>query len=63
MNKDGAGFMCTAFLLQGVFRRSKKLSDYIDTMKWYTDFGEVYQNHFEYTGTTADRMRTISLWR
>ena len=55
--------MCAAFLLRGVLKNRRKLSAYIDTMKWYTDFGEVYQQQFEFNGTTADRMRTISLWR
>lgn len=63
MNKAGAGFMTAAFVLRELLRSEGKLSDYVDTMKWYTDFGEVYQDNFEYKGTTADRMRTISLWR
>ncbi|XP_022793239.1 uncharacterized protein LOC111332207 isoform X2 [Stylophora pistillata] len=63
MNKAGAGFMTAAFVLRKLLRSEGKLSDYVDTMKWYTDFGEVYQDNFEYKGTTADRMRTISLWR
>ncbi|KAL9953042.1 hypothetical protein ACROYT_G040393 [Oculina patagonica] len=63
MNNAGAGFMCAAFLLKKEIKTAGKLSDYVATMKWYNDFGEIYQDPFEYVGTTADRMRTISLWR
>jgi len=63
MNNAGAGFMVAAFLLRKELQAAGKLSDYVATMKWYNDFGEVYQDPFEYVGTTADRMRTISLWR
>ena len=60
---NGAGFMCVAFLLRNELRLAGKLSEYITTMKWYNDFGEICQHPFEYIGTTADCMRTISLWR
>ena len=63
MNNAGAGFVNAAFLLRKELQAAGKLTDYIATMKWYNDFGEVYQNRFEYAGTTADRMRTIALWR
>ena len=63
MNNAGAGFMCSAFLLRKELQAAEKISSYVATMKWYNDFGEVYQDPFEYVGTTADRMRTISLWR
>ena len=63
MNNAGAGFMNAVYLLKQVLQDAGKKSDYAATMKWYNDFGEVYQNPFEYAGTTADRMRTISLWR
>ena len=63
MNNAGAGFMNAAFLLKKEIQAAGKLSDYVATMKWYNDFGEIYQDPFEYAGTTADRMRTISLWR
>ncbi len=63
MNNAGAGFMCAAFLLRKEIKTAGKLSNYVATMKWYNDFGEIYQDPFEYVGTTADRMRTISLWR
>ena len=63
MNNALAGFMCTVFLLKKELQEAGKLSDYIATMKWYNNFGEVYQNPFQYAGTNADRLRTISLWR
>ena len=67
MNRNGAGYMHTLFLLkdslhQSVGNRSRLLS-LIKTAKWYNDFGEVYQTSFEYNGTTADRMITIMLFR
>ena len=62
MNVDGAGFMNAIFLLREELS-TDELKEYIDTMKWYNDFGEIYQNEFEYFGTTADRMRSISLFR
>ena len=63
MLNAGAGFMCTAFLLKKELKAAGRLSEYISTMKWYIDFGEVYQAPFEYAGTSADRMRTIAIWR
>ena len=63
MNNAGAGFMSAAFLLRKELQAAGKVPSYVATMKWYNDFGEVYQAPFEYAGTTADRMRTISLWR
>ena len=63
MNNAGAGFMNAVYVLKHVMQDLGKMSHYADTMKWYNDFGEVYQNPFEYAGTTADRMRSISLWR
>ena len=63
MNNAGAGFMSAVFLLRKELQAAGNLPDYLATMKWYNDFGEVYQDPFEYAGTTADRMRTISLWR
>ena len=63
MNNAGAGFMNAVYLLRKELGVAGKTSDYVATMKWYNDFGEVYQDPFEYAGTTADRMRTISLWR
>ena len=63
MNNAGSGSMSSAFLLRKELEAARKISDYLATMKWYTDFGEVYQDPFEYAGTTADRIRTIALWR
>jgi len=63
MNNAGAGFMNAVYVLKQVLQAVGKKSDYVATMKWYNDFGEVYQDPFEYAGTTADRLRTISLWR
>ena len=63
MNNSGAGFMNAVYVLKNVLQDAGSTSDYTATMKWYNDFGEIYQNPFEYAGTTADRMRTISLWR
>jgi len=63
MNRAGAGFMNAVFLLRKELKTKKRLADIVATMKWYIEFGEVYQDLFEYVGTTADRMRTISLWR
>ena len=67
MNKDGAGFMHTLFLLNdslSIPSNKSRLLDLINTAKWYNDFGEVYQTpEFELKGTTADRMKTILLYR
>lgn len=66
MNKDGAGFMHTLFLLCVSLSPPSKsrLLDLISTAKWYNDFGEVYQSPtFEIKGTTADRMISLLLFR
>ena len=66
MNRDGAGFMHTLFLLSVSLSPPSKnrLLDLISTAKWYNDFGEVYQSPtFEIKGTTADRMITLLLFR
>ena len=67
MNKDGAGFMHTLFLLSDSLSTSSnkaRLLDLIKTAKWYNDFGEIYQSPtFEIKGTTADRMITLMLFR
>ena len=67
MNRDLAGFMHALFLLKDAFSttpaRKQKLLDLIKTAKWYCEFGEVYQENFEFAGTTADRMITIMLYR
>ena len=63
MNNAGAGYMNSVYLLKQVLQDAGKKENYVATMKWYSDFGEVYQGPFEYAGTTADRMRTISIFR
>ena len=67
MNKDGAGFMHTLFILKdslSIPSNKSRLLDLINTAKWYNDFGEVYQSPtFEIKGTTADRMITLMLFR
>ena len=67
MNKDGAGFVHTLFLLKDSLSHSSnksRLLDLIKTAKWYAEFGEVYQSPtFEIKGTTADRMITLMLFR
>ena len=67
MNKDGAGFMHTLFVLKeslSIPSNKSRLLDLINTSKWYNDFGEVYQTPaFELKGTTADRMITLMLYR
>ena len=55
--------MNSVYLLKHVLQDAGKKENYVATMKWYSDFGEVYQDPFEYAGTTADRMRTISIFR
>ena len=67
MNRDGAGFMHTLFLISDSLRlpsNKSRLLDLINTAKWYNDFGEIYQSPtFEFKGTTADRMITLMLYR
>ena len=68
MNKVGAGFMHSMFLLRHALRKpanKQMLDELIKTMKWYNDFNEIYQpdDDYVYDGTTADRMRTILLYR
>ena len=55
--------MNSVYLLKQVLQDAGKKENYVATMKWYNEFGEVYQDPFEYAGTTADRMRTISIFR
>ena len=63
MNRAGNGYMNSMFLLRGELTRLKRLDEVLDTMKWYNNFGEIYQKNFEYSGTTADRLRTMMLYR
>ena len=52
------GFLHSLFLM-----RKHLASDMVDTMKWYVEFGEVYQEVFEFKGSTADRIRSAMLYR
>jgi hypothetical protein len=63
MNKVGSGFMNSLFLLRQQLSAVGKLGGILNTMKWYNDFGEIYQSNFEYAGTTADKLRTKMLYR
>ncbi len=63
MNRVGSGFMNSLFLLREQLAKAGKLDKILKTMKWYNDFGEIYQDNFEYSGTTADRLRTIMFYR
>ena len=68
MNLDGAGFMQTVFFLKESLHANpankSRLLKLINTSKWYNDFGEVYQTPlFEHSGTTADIMITMLLFR
>ena len=63
MNNAGAGYMNAVYVLKKVLQDANKKADYVATMKWFNDFGEIYQDPFEYAGTTADRMRTIAIFR
>ena len=67
MLRTGAGYMHTLFLLKNSFHMDSanktRLVKLINTAKWYNEFGEVYQAPFEYSGTTADRMITIMVFR
>ena len=58
-----SGFAHSVFLMRNELKASKKLDDVIATMKWYMEFGEVYQTSFEFKGATADRVRSIMLYR
>ncbi|KAK3699106.1 hypothetical protein QZH41_008901 [Actinostola sp. cb2023] len=66
MNKAGSGFMHSMFLLRHALRReSDLLNSLMGAMRWYNDFNEIYQSddNYIYDGTTADRMRTLLLYR
>ena len=67
MNRNGAGYMHTLFLLKDSLHQDPnnktRLIKLINTAKWYNDFGEIYETPFEYKGTTSDRMITIILFR
>ena len=57
------GFAHSVFLMRKELKSAGKLNDIIGTMKWYTEFGEVYQTTFEFKGSSADRVRTVMLYR
>ena len=61
--RSSKGFVTSIFLLRKPLYHSGLLPRLIDTMKWYLEFGELYQNKFESLGTTADRLRTLFLYR
>lgn len=67
LQRSGAGYMHTLFLIKDSLHMDKanktRLVNLINTAKWYNEFGEVYQAPFEYSGTTADRMITIMVFR
>ncbi|CAB3991586.1 Chondroitin sulfate ABC exolyase [Paramuricea clavata] len=58
-----SGFAHSVFLLRNELKAAGKLDNMIDVMKWYVEFGEVYQSPFEFQGTTADKIRTVLLFR
>ena len=58
-----SGFAHSVFLMREELKSAGQLNEIIDTMKWYTEFGEVYQTPFEFKGSTADRVRTVMLHR
>ena len=64
---SGSGYMHAAFLMADAINNANDpdmtLENLIDTMKWYSDFGEIYQTVYEYHGTTADRVRTFILFK
>ena len=63
MNRSSKGFVTSIFLLYKPLHHSGLLPRLINIMKWYLEFGELYQNNFEFQGTTADRLRTLFLYR
>lgn len=63
MNRSSKGFVTSVFLLRKPLQRAGKLARLVHIMKWYLEFGELYQGQFEYKGTTADRMRTLLFYR
>ena len=58
-----SGFAHSVFLFRNELKAAKKLNNMIQVMKWYMEFGEVYQSPFEFQGTTADKIRTVLLFR
>ena len=70
MNRNGA-FLHAIYLLKTAIGGNSysnehctlNLASLIKTAKWYCEFGEVYQNDYEYAGTTADRVKALVLYR
>ena len=64
---NGSEYMHAAFLMAHAINDASDpdttSENLIDTMKWYSDFGEIYQRRYEYHGTTADRVRTFILFK
>ena len=63
MNQSGAGFAHALFLFYKELEADGQLETLLKALKFYSDFSESYQTVFEFQGATADRMRTISLYR
>ena len=63
MNNNGAGFTHALFLFRKELEDAGQLESHREALKYYSDFSEMYQTVYEYQGTTADRMRTILLYR
>ena len=63
INKSGVGFAHALFLFQKDIEASGQLEEHLKALKYYSDFSESYQTVYDFKGTTADRMRTISLYR
>ena len=63
MNNSGAGYAHALFLLQKELEADGQLEAHLKALKYYSDFTESYQFFYDFPGTTADRMRTISLYR
>ena len=63
MNRSGAGFAHALFLFHKELEVAGQLEAHLKALKYYSDFSESYQAVFEFQGTTADRMRTILLYR
>jgi hypothetical protein len=47
MNNAGSGFMHSLFLLRKELAQIGKLDEFLKTMRWYNDFGEIYQHNLE----------------
>eukprot|EP00794_Sanderia_malayensis_P017419 gene17419-19163_t len=67
MMLTSAGYMHAAFLTADAIKAARdpeiSFNNIMDTMKWYSGFGEIYQQTYEYKGTTADNTRTVMFFR